>query len=114
MLKALNNVHEIFAELADLMMAKFRDMDEAWKSTVAWCTTFERIRRGKLREEGIEEREKYLQHKANKWRIFKDSPDQEGMYKAADYNDQWFKSSVAAFNTYDICGAGATTTCSER
>ena len=50
MLKALS-VHEIFAELADLMLQKFRDMDEAWKSTVEWCTTLEHIKRGEMRDE---------------------------------------------------------------
>ena len=51
MLKALNNLHDIFADLAGLMLQKFRDMGEAWESTVEWGTTLERIKRGELRDE---------------------------------------------------------------
>ena len=60
MLKALNNVHDIFEELADLMMDKFRDVDAAWKSIVEWCIIFEHIKSGELRDEEIDEREKDL------------------------------------------------------
>ena len=77
-LRALNNVHEIFADPADLMLQKFRDMDEAWKSTAEWCTTLEHIKRGEMRDEEIEEYENQKQ-KANKLRIFEDSPYKPGM-----------------------------------
>ena len=57
MLKALNNVHNIFADIADVMLDKLRDMSDAWKSTEEWCETLEQIRRGGLRYDVIEERE---------------------------------------------------------
>ena len=57
MLKALNHVHNIFADIADLMLANFPDMSEAWKCTQEWCDTLEQIRRGELRDDVIEERE---------------------------------------------------------
>ena len=37
--------------------------------------------------------------------------DQRRMMAVADYHDQWFKSSIAAFNTYYICRAGGHDVC---
>ena len=106
MLQALHNVQDIFADIADLMIAKFKDMNEAWKATKEWCETLERIRRGELRDDVIEETETKFREKANTWNAFHNKEDQVGMCKAADYHDQWFKTEVAAFNVYYICRAG--------
>ena len=106
MLTALNNVPYIFAETADLMLAKFKDMNEAGKETKEWCETLHHIRRGELRDDVIEDREIKFREKANKWRAFKTRDDQNGMCKAADYHDTWFRTEVAAFNVYCICRAG--------
>ena len=51
MLVALVGVHDIFAEIADLMLAKFADMKEAWKASKEWCEVLEKIRNGELRDE---------------------------------------------------------------
>ena len=67
-----------------------------------------------MRDEEIEECEKNLQHKTNKWRISKDSPDQAVMYKAADYHDQWFTHSVAPSIRFTYAEQGVATTCAER
>ena len=106
MLVALNNVHDIFAEIADLMVAKFRDMSEAWKASKEWCEVTEQIRRGEMRDDEVLEAEAKFREKANKWRAFNTTDDQTGMIKAADYHDTWFRTEVAAFNVYYICRAG--------
>ena len=62
MLIALVEVHDIFPEIADLMLAKFKymneawkapfkDMNEAWKAPKEWCEVLDQIRRGVLRDE---------------------------------------------------------------
>ena len=51
MLVALVEVHDISAEIADLMVAKFADMKEAWKASQEWCEVLEKIRRGEPRDE---------------------------------------------------------------
>ena len=45
MLQALNDVHEICEEIADLMLLESRDMDVAELATEEWCKTFEQIKR---------------------------------------------------------------------
>ena len=114
MLAALNNVHDIFAEIADLMMAKFKDMNEAWKASKEWCEVTERVRRGELRDDEILEAEARFRDKANKWRAFNTTDDQTGMIKAADYHDTWFRTEVAAFNVYYICRSGGVNGPAER
>ena len=46
MLVALVGVHDIFTEIAYLMLAKFADMEEAWKASKEWCEVLEKIRKG--------------------------------------------------------------------
>ena len=46
MVQAPNDVHEIFEEIADLMLLKFRDMDAAWKESEEWCKTLGHIKEG--------------------------------------------------------------------
>ena len=66
MLQALNDVHEIFEEIADLMLLKVHDMDAVCNASVEWCKTFEHIRRGELRDDEIDKREEELRQKAHK------------------------------------------------
>ena len=53
MLVALVEVHDIFSNIADLMLAMFRDMNEACKASKEWCEVLEHIRRGDLRGEEV-------------------------------------------------------------
>ena len=87
------------------MIAKFKDMHEARTETQEWCDTLERIRRGELRDDVIEDAEIKFREKANTWNAYHAQEDQVGMCKAADYHDQWFRTKVAAFNIYYICRA---------
>ena len=66
MLVALVGVHDIFAEIADLMLAKFADMKEAWKASKEWCAVLEHIRNGELRDEEVLAAEATFYEKANK------------------------------------------------
>ena len=59
MLVALVGVHDIFAEIADLMLAKFADMEEACKAPKEWCEVLEKIRKGEVRDEEILAAEKH-------------------------------------------------------
>ena len=106
MLVALVEVHDIFSEIADLMLAKFKDMNEAWKASKEWCEVLDHIRRGELRDEEVLAAEAKFFERVNKWRAFRDNEDQIGMIKAADYHDTWFRTDVAAFNVYYICRSG--------
>ena len=107
MLAELVNVHNVFAGIADLMLAKFADMKEAWVASIEFCLVLEQIRNGELRDEQILTEEAKFYESANKWRAFKDNEDQVGMIKAADYHDTWFRTKVAAINVYYICRSGA-------
>ena len=75
-------------------------MDEAYTASEEWCRTLEHIKKGELRDDQIDKKEEEFRRKASKWRAFSNHMDQRGMIAAADYHDQWFRSSVAAFNVY--------------
>ena len=107
-------VHDIFAEIADLMLAKFADMKEAWKASEERCAVLEQIRNGELRDEEVLAAEATFYEKANKWRAFKDNEDQIGMIKAVDYHDTWFRTEVVAFHVYYICRSGERSGRAER
>ena len=111
MLQELINVHEMFEDIADLMLLKVKGMDEACTASEEWCRTLEQIKKGELRDDQIDRKEQAFKHKSVKWRAFRTHMDQRGMVAAPDYHDQWFKSSIAALNSYYICRAGGHDVC---
>ena len=95
-----------FAPMAKILAIKAIDMNLALEAGEAFQKWLAKKAAGEDDEEEGARLEEIFEQALYKQRAFEGYADPEGMRRAADYSDRWYKTKEYEFNVYYVCRAG--------